>query len=250
MKVLNQVLVILGAIIITSVVFSAYVQPPRALKIEVANCSFDNPSEFWFTYNIVLNNADSIEKREFEKAIFDLKSVRTEVRERVSHFEQLLVAIGSVQLGIMAFIVTVVFGKDFKSKFPKQFFWISIGIIGATALAYLHSFQVYVGYSLYSIKLENFIFQESLRPLTEVHDHLSNPNLHPFISTIALTTTSTLYFIGFYPVFLLIGAIIGFGKPLNISYPKLLLSIQLIIIVTLTFIIPILFELSKVLATY
>jgi hypothetical protein len=67
-----------------------------------------------------------------------LIDARHEVIQRMSHFEQLLVAIGSVELGILSYMAGVVISNVPQFKSPIAFYTITSFLTFVTTVAYLH----------------------------------------------------------------------------------------------------------------
>lgn len=150
----------------------------------------------------------SIEVRDDNKQW--LVEARHEVIGRMSHFEQLLVAIGSVELGIVSYMAGVVISEGDGVRSPLTFYTIMSVLTFITTVAYLHTFKIYMAYSTYCVQLEIAGIGRGLRTTSEVFFLAQNAAvsrwIKPFISAAA-----SIQAVALFPVFILMCALVGFG---------------------------------------
>jgi uncharacterized membrane protein YkgB len=78
---------------------------------------------------------------------------RKEAMERATSLEEILVALGSFELGIVAYVAGVVLGTDARIERPGLFFGLFTALTFITTVTYLHTLRVYLGYGAYSVQL-------------------------------------------------------------------------------------------------
>jgi hypothetical protein len=150
-------------------------------------------------------------------------TARDEAVDRITHFNDLLVAIGSVQLGILAYIAGLVFkeGDEDPIRRKRLFFWLVIVLLGTTAAAYLHVWKLTVSHSIYVVQLEAEL-ERGLRPLADTFHIASNPQVRTaehfsLLKDLSLSAHYTLGLVAMYPVVLLLVAIFAFGRRLDVA---------------------------------
>lgn len=144
-------------------------------------------------------------------------AARDEAMARSTSFEQLLVALGSLELGIVAYVAGVVLGKDAKIDRPRLFFGLFAALTFITTVTYLHTLRVYLGYGAYAVQLEMSKLEPGLRPTSHVFAWASSPNV-PAVLSPAVALAGSLEIVSLYPVFILAAAIVAFGRRLEIAW--------------------------------
>jgi hypothetical protein len=147
----------------------------------------------------------------------EMAVARKEAIDRSTSFEQLLVALGSFELGIVAYVAGVVFGKDARIGHPRLFFSLFTSLTFITTVTYLHTFRIYLGYGAYAVQLEMAGMEASLRPTTRVFTWSSSPNVPPILSPV-VALAGSLEIVSLFPVFILTTAIIAFGRRLQVEW--------------------------------
>ena len=145
------------------------------------------------------------------------KELRNSVMERMQHFEQLFVAIGSVELGILAYIGGVILGTDPNIQRPRLLFGLTTTLFFCTTVAYLHTWNIYMSYGSFVTRLEMVLLHQGLRPLSDVFYGATNPNIPSVLKPAVLTARGTIEAIAIYPVVILFVAVFGFGRRLGIK---------------------------------
>src|SRR6266850_1040457 len=126
-------------------VVSANGAKPRTISLYYLPENFPR-TEIWRAWHKQLGSTSGGEPILLQHITSEIAAARKETMERSSHFEELLVAIGSIQLGIMAFMGTMLLGRDFKAPRPKPLFALAMILVSMTAFAYLHTFNIYMAY--------------------------------------------------------------------------------------------------------
>jgi len=149
----------------------------------------------------------------------DLVDARKEAVERSTHFEQLLVALGSFELSIVAYITGVVLGKEARIQNPRLFYGLFTVLTCVTTVTYLHTFRVYCAYSLYIAQLEQLITKPGLRTMTQVFYLAMNPNV-PKNTVLPIVTglAGSLELIALYPVVVFCAAAVAFARRLEMGW--------------------------------
>lgn len=142
-------------------------------------------------------------------------AARDEAIVRSTAFEQLLVALGSFELGIVAYFAGVILAKDTRIQRPRIFFGLLTAMTFITTVTYLHTLRIYLGYGAYAVQLELAHLEPGLRPTIHVFTWSTSPNV-PNVLAPAVSLAGSLEVISLYPVFILIAAIVAFGPRLKV----------------------------------
>lgn len=143
--------------------------------------------------------------------------LRKSVMDRLQHFEQLFVAIGSVELGILAYIGGVTLGTVPDIQRPQLMFGLITSLFACTTMAYLHTWNIYMSYGSFMTRLEIVGLHQGLRPLSDVFYAAINPNIPPLLKPAVLTARGTIEAVAIYPVVVLFVAVFAFGRRLGID---------------------------------
>lgn len=176
-----------------------------------------------------------------------LVEARNEAMQRSTHFEQLMVALGSFELGILAYLGGILIrGKSYISR-PKLFFYLSILLLAATTGAYMHVWRIYISYGIYAVKLELLGLHPILRVTTEVFNHASKPNLDStsFFLQLPANASTSISIVSFYPIFVLSAAILAFGKRFGIKDDTIVSMMIVVLTASIIYVFPDLFEFTK-----
>jgi hypothetical protein len=146
---------------------------------------------------------------------------RDEAMARSTSFEQLLVALGSFELGIVAYVAGVVLGKDARIERPRLFFGLFAALTFVTTVTYLHTLRIYLGYGAYAVQLEMAKFEVGVRPTSHVFGWANSPHV-PTGLRWASTLAGSFEIISMYPVFILAAAIVAFGRRLRVAWDSVL----------------------------
>ncbi|MBD3339558.1 MAG: hypothetical protein GF353_10640 [Candidatus Lokiarchaeota archaeon] len=168
------------------------------------------------------------QKLKFSERSSALWDIKNKAIDKCSHFERLLVGIGSFEVGIMGYVASVVFFKDTKIENANTFYILIILLLYVTTVAYLHTWKIYIAYSSYCVRLEILSEKHELRLISEVFYSAQNPPVSKWIKPV-VSCANSIQLIVFFPVLVLIAAVVGFG--LKFGLPgKIILAIVIIII--------------------
>ena len=145
-----------------------------------------------------------------------LLAARKEAIDRSSHFEQLMVAIGGVELSILAYVAGFVVSTQTQLQHERHFFTLATVLFFVTTVAYLHTWKVYMAYGAYCVQLEIAGVGRGLRVTSQVFHLAQNPAIPPWIRPF-VGAVSSIQAVALYPVFVLIAVIVGFGTRFQIS---------------------------------
>ncbi len=145
-----------------------------------------------------------------------VREARSEAIARITHLDALLVGIGSVQLGIMAYIGGLLFGKETEIRRKRLFFFLIAMLLSATSSAYLHVWNIGNSYAIYATRLEQEL-AHGLRPMCDVFQIANDPLVANNFRFPVVAAGATVSLIATYPVFLLIVALVSFGRRLDVS---------------------------------
>src|ERR1700674_3959544 len=141
-------------------------------------------------------------------------AARKDVGEAIVTLEEQLLKVLGLQLGIVAFAATMIFGKDFTPQSPRNLFGILIFLTILLAVVYLHLYKTYLGAYAYAFRLE-FGLPEGLRIHRQIFQPLDESHA-PTLLRAFISLTETYYIISFLPVYVVVVAAIGFGNKLGI----------------------------------
>jgi uncharacterized membrane protein YedE/YeeE len=144
----------------------------------------------------------------------DVIDARKTLGEAISQGENELLTVLGLQMGIVAFAATMVFGKDFHVQKAGELFGILIFLVVILGLLYLHLYKGYLGTYVSAVQLESTL-PSGLRSYQQIYQVLEEPQA-PWPLRPVISLTNTFYIISFLPVYVVITATVGFGRKLNI----------------------------------
>jgi len=144
-----------------------------------------------------------------------LMDARKSIGDVISREEDHLLAVLGLQMAIVAFAATMIFGKDFTIESPRELFGILILLTLILALVYIHLYKGYLGAYAYAVRIESSL-PGGLRVYQQVYaslaEHQAPLLLRPFVSL-----TNTFYAVSFLPIYVVMICSVGFGRKLGVS---------------------------------
>lgn len=144
----------------------------------------------------------------------EIVDARKNIGEAIAKEQTDLLTVLGLQMGIVAFAATMVFGKDFVGPRPSELFGILILLTIILALLYLHLYKSLLGAYAYAVQLESHLALP-LRSYQQVYQHLAEPEA-PWLLRPIISLTNTFYIVSFLPVYVVIITSVGFGRKLSI----------------------------------
>lgn len=176
-----------------------------------------------------------------------IKEALDEASKRSIYYEQLIVAIGSIELGILAYIAGIILTRDNQNKPSRLFYYLATALLFATSGAYLHAWKIYMAYGVYLVGLESQYYPEpALRPIATTFALASKANIdNTTFSFLSRGVYGTMALAAMYPVFLMIAAVVAFGKRLKVD-TKVITILFVVVLWTFTiYVAPTLIEFFK-----
>jgi hypothetical protein len=174
----------------------------------------------------------------------DVLSARSEVIERLSHFERLMVAIGTIEFGILAYVGSVVVRNGLDVDHPKLLFVLIAVLFFVVTVAYLHIWKVYMSYATYAVQLELLTLERGVRIVTEVFALAQEPHVPKKVKPVVKAAYS-MQLVSMFPVFLLAVAIIGFGTKFGLTKPEIIGITVFVFSWALMYVFPCIIEFTK-----
>lgn len=144
----------------------------------------------------------------------NILDARKAIGETIGHEMDHLLTVLGLQMGIVAFAATMIFGKDFAVQKPRELFGILILLTIILGTVYLHLYKGFLGAYAYAVQLESSL-PTSLRSYQQIYHHLAEPEA-PWLLRPIISLTNTFYLVSFFPVYVVIIASVGFGRKLGI----------------------------------
>jgi hypothetical protein len=144
----------------------------------------------------------------------EIVAARKNIGESIAAEQASLLTVLGLQMGIVAFAATMVFGKDFKLQSPSELFAILTLLTIILGLVYLHLYKSFLGEYIYAVRLESSL-DIGLRSYQQIFQQLAEPEA-PWLLRPVISLTNTFYAVSFLPVYVIITASVGFGRKLGI----------------------------------
>lgn len=169
---------------------------------------------------------------------------RAEALERMSHFERLMVAIGTIQFGILAYVGGRIANQNVPEGEATVLFILINILFFIVTVAYLHIWKVYMGYSIYTAQLEIHALDHDLRITAKVFGLAQDPQV-PCWTKLLVKAASSLQIVSMFPVFILTVAIVGFGIKFDIPWQAICAIAMMVLAWTILYVSPSIIEFAN-----
>jgi|ERR1043165_9297605 hypothetical protein len=174
----------------------------------------------------------------------EIVEARKTMGETIVNEETHLFTILGLQMGIVAFAATMVFGKDFAMQKPRELFGILTLLTIILALLYLHVYKELLGAYTYAVQLESSL-PGGLRTYQQIYQRLAEPEA-PLLLRPIISLTNTFYLVSFLPVYVVAIASVGFGRKLSVRTSTIWAINVLVVAWAVAYLLPIFRTIAEV----